>query len=74
MDEYSQKRSAFYHGYVVNNDDSDIGIIDSVFHYLFTSLIESVCNKIGKKHYYSNIFFHCINFFLLFNYSSVINF
>ena len=49
MDEYSQKRSAFYHGYVVNNDDSDIGIIDSVFHYLFTSLIESVCNKIGKK-------------------------
>ena len=43
----SQKRSAFFHGYVVSNDDT-IGTIDSVFHYLFVPLIESVCSKIGK--------------------------
>ena len=48
MDEGSQKRSAFFHGYVVSNDDT-IGTIDSVFHYLFISLIENVCTQIDKK-------------------------
>ena len=44
----TQKRSAFYHGYVVSNDDT-IGTIASVFHYLFVPLIDSVCSKIGKR-------------------------
>ena len=44
----TQKRSAFYHGYVINDDEA-VGTIDSVFHYLFTHLIENVCNKIGKQ-------------------------
>ena len=47
-DTNSQKRSAFYHGYVVSDDDI-IGTIDSVFHYLFVPLIDSVCSKIGKR-------------------------
>ena len=47
-DTNSQKRSAFYHGYVVSDDDT-IGTIDSVFHYLFISLIENVCTQIDKK-------------------------
>ena len=49
MDEDSQKRSAFFHGYVISNDDNTIGTIDSVFHDLFVSLIENACNKIDKK-------------------------
>jgi len=48
MDEGSQKRSAFFHGYVVSGDNT-IGTIDSVFHYLFVSLLENACNKIGKQ-------------------------
>ena len=47
-DKDSQKRSAFFHGYVRDNDDT-IGTIDSVFHYLIVSLLESACNKIGKQ-------------------------
>ena len=42
-DKYSQKRSAFFHGYV--RDGDTIGIIDSVFHYLIVSLLESALNK-----------------------------
>ena len=49
MDEDSQKRSAFFHGYVISNDDNTIGTIDSVFHDLFVSLIENACNKIDRK-------------------------
>ena len=50
-DKNSQKRSAFFHGYVMNDNDdiNAVGTIDSVFHYLFTHLIENVCNKIGKQ-------------------------
>ena len=44
----TQKRSAFYHGYVVTDDDT-IGTIDSVFHYLFVPLIDNSCSKIGKQ-------------------------
>ena len=49
MDKDSQKRSAFFHGYVISNDDNTIGTIDSVFHDLFVSLIENACNKINRK-------------------------
>ena len=49
MNKGSQKRSALFHGYVVSNDDDTIGTIDSVFHYLFVSLIENACNKIDRK-------------------------
>ena len=49
MDKGSQKRSAFFHGYVISNDDNTIGTIDSVFHDLFVSLIENACNKIDRK-------------------------
>ena len=49
MDKGSQKRSAFFHGYVVSDDDDTMGTIDSPFHYLFVSLIENACNKIDKK-------------------------
>ena len=49
MAKSSQKRSAFFHGYVVSNDDDTVGTIDSVFHYLFVSLIENACNKIDRK-------------------------
>ena len=44
----TQKRSAFYHGYVVSDDDI-IGTIDSVFHHLFVPLIDNACSKIGKR-------------------------
>lgn len=44
----TQKRSAFYHGYVVSDDDI-IGTIDSVFHYLFVPLIDNSCSKISKQ-------------------------
>ena len=44
----TQKRSAFYHGYVVSDDDT-IGTIDSVFHYLFVPLIDNSCSKIDKQ-------------------------
>jgi len=47
-DRNSQKRSAFFHGYVVS-DDNTMGTIDSIFHYLFVSLIENACNKIDRK-------------------------
>ena len=47
-DTNSQKRSAFYHGYVVSDDDT-IGTIDSVFHHLFVPLIDNACSKIGKR-------------------------
>ena len=46
-DKDSQKRSAFFHGYV--RDGDTIGIIDSVFHYLIVSLLENACNRIGKQ-------------------------
>ena len=49
MDRSSQKRSAFFHGYVVSDDDDTMGTIDSPFHYLFVSLIENACNKIDRK-------------------------
>ena len=48
-DKNSQKRSAFFHGYVVSDDDDTMGTIDSPFHYLFVSLIENACNKIDRK-------------------------
>ena len=48
-DRNSQKRSAFFHGYVVS-DDNTMGTIDSIFHYLFVSLIDKVCKKIGKQY------------------------
>ena len=44
----TQKRSAFYHGYVVS-DDEIMGTIDSVFHHLLVPLIDSSCYKIGKQ-------------------------
>ena len=44
----TQKRSAFYHGYVVSDDDI-IGTIDSIFHYLFVPLIDNSCSKISKQ-------------------------
>ena len=44
----TQKRSAFYHGYVVNDDEA-MGTVDSVFHYLVVPLIDSACSKIGKR-------------------------
>ena len=46
-DKDSQKRSAFFHGYV--RDSDTIGIIDSVFHYLIVPLLENACNRIGKQ-------------------------
>ena len=49
IDKVSQKSSAFFHGYVISNDDNTIGTIDSVFHDLFVSLIENACNKIDRK-------------------------
>tara|TARA_B100000508_G_C11439968_1_gene268201 strand:- start:512 stop:1093 length:582 start_codon:yes stop_codon:yes gene_type:complete len=44
----TQKRSAFYHGYVVS-DDEIMGTIDSVFHHLLVPLIDNSCYKIGKQ-------------------------
>ena len=46
-DRDSQKRSAFFHGYVRSSDT--IGIIDSVFHHLIVPLLENACNRIGKQ-------------------------
>ena len=46
-DKDSQKRSAFFHGYV--RDGDTIGIIDSVFHHLIVPLLENACNRIGKQ-------------------------
>ena len=47
----SQKRSAFFHGYVKNknDDDNNIGTVNSIFHHLFVPLIENVCGEIGKQ-------------------------
>ena len=45
----SQKRSAFFHNYVVSDYDNDVGTVDSIFHHLFISLIKNVCNKIDKQ-------------------------
>ena len=46
----SQKRSAFFHGYVVSDhDNNNVGTVDSVFHDLFIPLIKNVCNKIDKQ-------------------------
>ena len=48
-DKNSQKRSAFFHSYVVNNDNETMGTVDSVFHHLFVSLLNNACSKIGKQ-------------------------
>ena len=47
----SQKRSAFFHGYVdnKNDDDNNIGTVNSIFHHLFVPLIENACGEIGKQ-------------------------
>ena len=47
----SQKRSAFFHGYVDNKNDNDnnVGTVNSIFHHLFVPLIENVCRKIDKQ-------------------------
>ena len=44
----SQKRPAFFHGFVIDNGGS-VGIIDSIFHELFTPLVLNVCDKLDKK-------------------------
>ena len=44
----SQKRPAFFHGLVIDNG-GPVGIIDSIFHELFTPLILNVCDKLDKK-------------------------
>ena len=44
----SQKRPAFFHGFV-REDKGSVGIVDSIFHDLFTPLILNVCNKLNKK-------------------------
>ena len=49
MDVDSQKRSAFFHGYVVSDNDNTIGTIDSIFHDIFIDLLKNVCCKIGKQ-------------------------
>ena len=45
----SQKRSAFFHGYVVSDNDNTIGTIDSIFHDIFITLLENACHKIDKQ-------------------------
>ena len=45
----SQKRSAFFHGYVVSDNDDTMGTIDSVFHDIFITLLKNVCCKIDKQ-------------------------
>ena len=47
----SQKRSAFFHGYVDNKNDNDnnVGTVNSIFHHLFVPLIENACRKIDKQ-------------------------
>ena len=49
MDVDSQKRSAFFHGYVVSDNDNTIGTIDSIFHDIFIDLLKNVCCKIDKQ-------------------------
>ena len=49
-DENSQKRSAFYHGYVMSSDDENtVGTVNSIFHYLLNPLIENACHRVGEK-------------------------
>ena len=45
----SQKRSAFFHGYVVSDNDNTMGTIDSIFHDIFITLLENACRKIDKQ-------------------------
>ena len=45
----SQKRSAFFHGYVVSDNDNTMGTIDSIFHDIFITLLENACCKIDKQ-------------------------
>ena len=45
----SQKRSAFFHGYVVSDNDNTMGTIDSIFHDIFITLLKNVCCKIDKQ-------------------------
>ena len=45
----SQKRSSFFHGYVVSDNDNTMGTIDSVFHDIFITLLENACRKIDKQ-------------------------
>ena len=45
----SQKRSAFFHGYVVSDNDNTMGTIDSIFHNIFITLLKNVCCKIDKQ-------------------------
>ena len=47
-DSNSQKRPAFFHGYVNCNDGEISGSVDSVFHELFVSLIQNSCLAIDK--------------------------
>ena len=47
-DSNSQKRRAFFHGYVNCNDGEISGSVDSVFHELFVSLIQNSCLAIEK--------------------------
>tara|TARA_B100001996_G_scaffold375213_1_gene354859 strand:- start:657 stop:1244 length:588 start_codon:yes stop_codon:yes gene_type:complete len=44
----SQRRSAFFHGFVIEKKGS-AGIIDSAFHELFIPLILNVCDKLNRK-------------------------
>ena len=48
-DKNSQKRSAFFHSYVVNNNNDVMGTVDSVFHHLFVSLLDNACHRVGEK-------------------------
>ncbi len=45
----SQKRSAFFHGYVISDNDNTMGTIDSIFHDIFITLLKNVCCKIDKQ-------------------------
>ena len=47
-DSNSQKRPAFFHGYVNCNDGEIGGSVDSVFHELFVSLVQNSCLAIDK--------------------------
>ena len=47
-DSNSQKRPAFFHGYVNCNDGEIGGSVDSVFHELFVSLVQNSCRAIDK--------------------------
>ena len=48
-DKNSQKRSAFFHSYVVYNNNDAMGTVDSVFHHLFVSLLDNACHRVGEK-------------------------